>query len=158
MVVQWSRRSYTKQEFIEAWISSRSVKQCAEKLNLNYYGSVYPTLRAAAIDCGLDESHMDGQGWNVGNSPSVKIPLEDILVKDSKYTNTTSLKKRLWSEGKKSRRCEECGIREWNGRPAPLALDHINGIRSDNRIENLRILCYNCHGQTDTFCGKNKAV
>lgn len=51
--------------------------------------------------------------------------------------------------------CEWCGISEWRGQPAPLTCDHINGINTDNRVENLRILCANCHSQTDTFCGRN---
>lgn len=50
---------------------------------------------------------------------------------------------------------ERCGISEWNGVPAPLQLDHVNGDRRDNRLENLRILCPNCHAQTDTWCGRN---
>lgn len=44
----------------------------------------------------------------------------------------------------------------WNGKEAPLELDHINGVRLDNSLKNLRILCPNCHAQTDTYCGKNK--
>lgn len=57
--------------------------------------------------------------------------------------------------------CEICGLTEWMGKSgdeAPLQVDHINGINDDNRLENLRILCANCHAQTDTFCGKNKGV
>ena len=48
-----------------------------------------------------------------------------------------------------------CGITEWNGQPTPTELDHINGVRTDNRLENLRILCPNCHAQTKTYRGKN---
>lgn len=45
----------------------------------------------------------------------------------------------------------------WAGKPIVLHLDHINGVRNDNRLENLRWLCPNCHSQTDTYCGRNKS-
>lgn len=55
--------------------------------------------------------------------------------------------------------CCECGILpKWNGKPMTLHVDHINGVRTDNRLENLRVLCPNCHSQTDTYCSKNKSV
>jgi heterodisulfide reductase subunit B len=59
-------------------------------------------------------------------------------------------------EGLKEHKCECCGIIEWNGKPAPIELDHINGNRRDNSLDNLRVLCPNCHAQTDTYRGKNK--
>ena len=49
----------------------------------------------------------------------------------------------------------ECHLASWNGRPIPLELDHVNGRRTDNRLDNLRILCPNCHAQTDTYRGRN---
>lgn len=68
---------------------------------------------------------------------------------------TNALKWRLIREGIKRRRCESCGRNEWSGRPIPLELDHINGRREDNRLDNLRVLCPNCHAQTDTYRGRN---
>ena len=69
--------------------------------------------------------------------------------------NRTHLKLRLLRAGLKESRCESCGISEWLGRPLSLELHHENGDGQDNRIDNLRILCPNCHSQTDTWGGKN---
>ncbi len=81
-----------------------------------------------------------------------KIPLKDILVENSSY-QSTKLKKRLVDEGIKQDRCEICGQgNKWNDKLLVLQLDHINGIHTDDRLENLRIVCPNCHTQTDTFC------
>lgn len=81
-----------------------------------------------------------------------KMPLKDILVENSTY-QSAKLKKRLVDEGIKQDRCEICGQgNTWNGKLLVLQLDHINGIHTDNRLENLRIVCPNCHTQTDTFC------
>ena len=65
------------------------------------------------------------------------------------------LKRRLIEQGLKETRCELCGLDTWNGQPIPLELDHINGKRDDNRLDNLRVLCPNCHAQTPTYRGRN---
>ena len=82
--------------------------------------------------------------------------MEEILVQRSDYRTTSSLRKRLIKEGLRDPRCDGCGGTEWQGQPIPLQLDHINGDRRDNRLENLRLLCPNCHSQTETWCGKNR--
>ena len=69
------------------------------------------------------------------------------------------IKGKLIREGLKENKCEICGlINEWNGKPLVLQLHHINGNHTDNRLENLQILCPNCHSQTDTYCGSNIVV
>jgi len=158
VAVVWSRRSYTKEQFIEAWNSSLSIAEVAKKLGCNVNGGGYLTLKSAAQELGLSYDHMTGQGWNKGHRyriPRPHRPLKEILVENSPHRNSSSLKDRLYKAGILEKKCSNCGIVEWRGKPAPLALDHVNGVNTDNRIENLRILCYNCHGQTETFAGKN---
>jgi 5-methylcytosine-specific restriction endonuclease McrA len=84
-----------------------------------------------------------------------KKELNEILVENSTYDCRANLKKRLFDEGLLENKCQECGIDpEWNGKKLSLQLDHINGVNNDHRIENLRMLCPNCHSQTDTYAGK----
>jgi DNA-binding CsgD family transcriptional regulator len=83
-----------------------------------------------------------------------RIPLEQLLVAGPRR-NRNHLKRRLFDAGIKTRRCESCGLTEWQGIAIPLALHHVNGDRHDNRLENLQILCPNCHGLTDTWAGRN---
>lgn len=69
--------------------------------------------------------------------------------------NRWDIRRRLLDEGLLRYECYECGISHWFGEKLPLHLDHINGSARDNRIENLRMLCPNCHSQTATFGGRN---
>ena len=71
--------------------------------------------------------------------------------------NRYHLKGRLLADGLRDPWCEECSISQWRGGPLPLELHHINGDPSDNRLENLQLLCPNCHSQTDTWGGRGKA-
>ena len=84
-----------------------------------------------------------------------KYSLSDILIENSPYQNRTRLKLRLISENILVYKCSICGISEWLGNKISLQLDHINGINNDNRLSNLRLLCPNCHSQTETYAGKN---
>lgn len=61
-------------------------------------------------------------------------------------------------EGIKEYKCEKCGLNKWNGEQISLQLHHINGDNTDNRIENLMLLCPNCHSQTDNFCGSKNNI
>jgi HNH endonuclease len=150
------RRTWTDAQLIAAVRASRSYAAVLRELGITGGGSQQVVVgRVAALQ--LDTSHMTGQAWSRGStgSPRPKQPLEEILIVDSPYHDTHKLKLRLIEEGLKEHRCEVCGRTEWNGQPIPLELDHINGDRRDNRIENLRAVCPNCHAQTDTYCGRN---
>lgn len=82
-----------------------------------------------------------------------KFPdIQKLLIKNSPIKNKTHLKHRLIKEGLLENKCAWCGIGpKWKDNPLTLEMDHINGNNTDNRIENLRILCLNCHAQTPTF-------
>ncbi len=151
---------WNEEAFRDAVGSSASIAEALRKLDCVPGGSTYRDFKRQVDELGLDTSHMKGQGWARGRKrPELarlqQRPLEEILVRNSDYSSTYHLKQRLIRAGLLDPCCAECGITEWNGRPAPLHLDHINGDRTDNRLENLRLLCPNCHAQTDTYCGKN---
>ena len=155
MMICWTRRSYTKEEFILAWNTSLSIAECGRKLGLNVSGTTYTTLKRTAEALALGAEHMTGAGWRKGKVfPSSKRPLSSILVEDSSYS-TSHLKSRLIAEDILPRRCSMCLGVEWNKLPIPLELDHINGVNRDHRLNNLRLLCPNCHAQTATYRGKN---
>jgi hypothetical protein len=105
----------------------------------------------------LDISHFKRLG-GVSNS-GVKKDTSEYLIKGSKITSF-KLKNKLLKEGYKEHKCEnpECGLTEWHGKPIPLELHHINGDNTDNRLENLQLLCPNCHSLTDTYGGKNQKL
>ncbi|MBV9926015.1 MAG: HNH endonuclease [Acidobacteria bacterium] len=156
----WKKRSYTREEFVQAWLTSKTVGEVAKKLGRNRSGGGYVVLKTAARELSLPTDHMIEYGFSTGPSYNRyrSIPLSAILIKDSSYTNIARLKIRLLREGLLEARCDEedCGLTDWKGRPIALQLDHINGDKFDHRIENLRLLCPNCHSQTDTFAGRNK--
>lgn len=84
-----------------------------------------------------------------------KKDLKDILVENSNYKKSDLLK-RLFEERIKERKCECCGITEWQNKPITLQLHHINGNHNDDRLANLMVLCPNCHSQTDNWGNKKE--
>jgi hypothetical protein len=153
---QGPRLKYTNEEIAEAVRTSRSLAQVLTRLGFDPGGGRQATLKKRIKELGLDTSHFSGMAWRKGSTiPVVPArPLEEYLVV-GRLVRTNSLKKRLIAEGMKQARCESCRRDSWEGHPIPLELDHVNGRRDDNRLANLRILCPNCHAQTETYRGRN---
>ena len=150
-----TRYTYTENELREAVKTSGSIRQVLQKLNIIPAGGNYQTTHRRIEKLGIDTSHFYGQAWNKNKKIGPKKPIQDYL-KENSVVQSFRLRNRLISEGIKEHKCECCGIIEWRGQPTPIELDHINGNHNDNRLENLRLLCPNCHAQTPTYRGKNK--
>lgn len=140
------------QIIIEAVKTSHSMAEAAAKAKLHPR-----TFKSHAQRLGVYKPNIGCKGSNKpkreGNG---KYPLKDIL--DGKYPGyqTLKLKNRLYAEGLKNNKCEECGIDSWNSKKIECELDHINGDRTDHSLDNLKILCPNCHSQTSTFRFKKR--
>ena len=153
------RRRYSDRDIIEAVRSSFSVARVLQILGLSPTGANYKSMQAHFARLALDISHFIGQAHLRGkhHSWTPTRPLSEILVAHSDYTWTTTLKRRLLKEGLLVNRCYECALPpEWRGKRLVMVLDHRNGDRADNRLENLRLLCPNCNSQQETFAGKNR--
>jgi Zn finger protein HypA/HybF involved in hydrogenase expression len=150
------RHSYSIEEFKKAVEESFSIAQALTKLGLSPRGGNYRVFKKFEKLYGIDTSHFTGQGHLKGKTHKFNTtPLSEILVKDYEY-NSHKLRRRLIVEGIKEHRCECCGLNEWLDEPIPLELDHIDGDHYNNTLENLKILCPNCHAKTPTYRGKNK--
>ena len=152
------KRSWTEDSLRSAVQKATSTRQVLNFLGLREAGGNYAQVKKYLSEYKLDTGHFTGQAWNKGKRGIGKprLPLEKILVVDSTY-QSFKLKKRLMAAGLKQPRCEECGWAKFSedGR-LPLELDHINGNSGDNRLENLRILCPNCHCVKLTHRGLNR--
>ena len=136
----------------EAIDSTKTMREAAIKLDIPF-----STFKRKATALGLYEPNQGAKGTKKAYKGTNYINTQEILDGKQPQYKTTKLKVRLINEGIVDQKCVWCGITDtWNDKPVVLHLDHINGIHNDHRLENLRLLCPNCHSQTDTWCGRNK--
>lgn len=153
-----TRRSWTDQDLENAVKRSKSYRSVIKSLGLIPAGGNYVQVQTRIRQLNINTSHFTGLLWSKGTKyhNASRADLFSLLVVGSRV-QSYKLKLRLYESGLKHPACELCGWAQVSvdGR-VPLELDHINGDNTDNRIENLRILCPNCHSLQPTHRGRNK--
>ena len=139
------KNKFTGEEFINLYNEHKHLGKIAVSLKI-------PMIQAwrTAKKLGLQ--------FGSGGGNQKKIPLDEILAGEHPYFQTNKLRKKLLKEGVFENKCFDCGISEWNNKQLVMHLDHIDGDSSNHKKDNLRMLCPNCHSQTDTWCGRNKTT
>lgn len=133
---------------IEAINSSKSMREAGSKVNINF-----KTFCKYAKMFGVFRPNVSGKGISKKRS---SIDLDEILKGNHPGYHTFKLKNRLLKENYKSHQCEICNKTLWNDLPIPLELDHIDGNPYNHKIDNIRLICPNCHAQTSTYRSKNR--
>jgi 5-methylcytosine-specific restriction endonuclease McrA len=132
-------RNYTDKDIIENAKHVKSLAQLLKSLGLKSVGGNYSNMRRRLQKLNVDTSHWLGQGWS-----------KDKQLKDwSDYTRVGMLKPHLLRE--RGKNCQNCNLEKWMGLDLKLEVHHVNGDRTDNRPENLLLLCPNCHSITDNW-------
>ena len=149
------KNQYSLKDVIKAVENNKSIAGVLRDLGLRPVGGNYKTVHRLIKDNNLDTSHFTGQGWNVGLvfKPKTSISDDVVFIKDSNYRCSWRLRER-YKKKTGIIHCEQCGLSQWQGQAIPLEIHHINGDNTDNRIENLKLLCPNCHALTNNYRGK----
>lgn len=142
----WSKKYVTDQQIMEIVSTGDTMNTCAAKLGLRF-----STFKRRALLLEVYEPNPGRRGIkrDAGEHKKLRIPTELVISGEYKKDFVSSrLRKRLINEGYKENICEKCGITEWMGQKITLELHHIDGNRINNKLENLAILCPNCHSLT----------
>ena len=154
-------RSWTDQQLVEAALRSRSVAQVLKVLGLYPTGSNYHSIWKYVNMLGISTSHWTGRGSNrgpnhIGGSDKLSPQLVLVVGRRGSLKEATFRLRRAMIESGIPEVCSECGVgTSWNSKPLTLSIDHRNGVSTDNRPENVRFLCPNCHSQTPNSGAKN---
>lgn len=148
-------RSYTDKDLVNAVESSKSIRQVLFKLNLKQAGGNYKTVHAKIKKLNLSLEHFHFQAHNKGKKLPPKRPITDYFS-NKQTIQSYKFKQRLIREKYFEHKCYSCNLTEWLSEPIPLELEHKDGNHLNNSLENLTLLCPNCHAKTSTYRGKNR--
>lgn len=145
------------EQFVELLKNSSTISEVLFKLGYSVKGNSwgFAKIRQRMSDLNLDGSVFKGKSPITKYGSLHKVDASDILKPNCKHARSV-LRRYVIKNNLIPYRCAICGCVEWQGRTLSLELDHINGINNDNRIENLRFLCPNCHSQTTTYGSRNQ--
>jgi 5-methylcytosine-specific restriction endonuclease McrA len=132
-----------EEQIIELCKKEKSMAKASRDL-----GIPFMTFKRKAVALGVYDPNPSGKGTKKSKNSTDDFLSNKVKIRSQK------LKEILFSEELKIPVCEECGIKEWNGRRIIFELDHIDGNNKNNSFDNLKILCPNCHSQTPTFRGR----
>lgn len=127
-------------------MEANSLRDVLRRLNLAIAGGSYENIRRHIIRLNLDTSHFAGQAGKGRLGKRKNLTITDILTEDSSYPSH-QVRLALLNSGLKENLCEDCKLSDWKGLPITIQIHHRNKIRNDNRLENLQMLCPNCHSQ-----------
>jgi predicted RNA-binding Zn-ribbon protein involved in translation (DUF1610 family) len=148
---------YTRELLTEAVANSISIAGVLRYLQIPFSGGTHAHISRKLKQFGIDTSHFKRVAPNRGKPCAWRLAPEDVLVvrPPSAPRSKPHVLRRVLRESGVPYACAACGVAaEWNGKPIVLHVDHINGDWRDDRKENLRFLCPNCHSQTPTFAGR----
>lgn len=149
----------TDEEFVDLVKSSLNTSEVLFKLGYTTKGNSwgYSQVKQRMIDLNLSGKDFRGKAVTAIINDLKKINKDKLFCKGSKHARNI-LRKTIIQENLIPYKCAICGITEWQGKTLSLELDHINGENNDNRLENLRFLCPNCHSQTTTYGSRNQKI
>ena len=147
------------EQFVELLKKSSTISEVLFKLGYTVKGNSwgYSQVKRRMDDLNLDYSIFKGKSAVIKTGRLNNVRKEDILKENCKHQRTV-LRRYIIKNNLIPYKCAICGCTEWQGKTLSLELDHINGINNDNRLENLRFLCPNCHSQTSTYGSRNQQL
>lgn len=156
---KYNMKNLSKIELQKVVTSCSRWADLCRALELKPTGGNYQRVKKIVYDNNIDTSHFSTEPWNKGKKIKTEsyyfTDIKNLLIENSPHKNSSKLKKRLFREDIKQKQCEICGLTDTS---ITLELHHINGDPTDNRLENLQILCPNCHSKTSNFRGKNTRI